>query len=178
MGVWSDYCLICGGPYRNSFYTDSDQIDYPDLTWLLLSYCITDQNKKFKTGIVDCGEAQNNDGKEFSTCPLHWEEESFDRTKAISCHRNCYMLLKKKFHYELKFSDVYNLLDEYIGVLKCKTIYGKMNKYSFGQEFDSDCVIKNKWLLTDPLLDHDNKRRILNIWEPFVTLFMEKKLKF
>src|SRR5438309_1970479 len=154
MGVWSDYCLICGGPYTNE---DLDDIIYDDCEWLLYSYTISKREELFETELVDCGVSSCNDNK-FIVCPF-LSGDFEDHEEAIACHRNCYQLLKDELNYSLKFSDVHNLLDESICVLKNHKLYGKMEEYSFGQEFEAYCFIENKWLLENPLVNDDNKKR-------------------
>ena len=46
MGVWSDYCLICGGPFRNTYDNeDGEKINDPKFEWLNYSYLITHDEK-------------------------------------------------------------------------------------------------------------------------------------
>jgi len=170
MGCWSDYCLICGGPYRNEGYDDNgDSVEYDDCEWLVKSYTITKDNKLHRTGVVDCGMSES-DGNEFCVCKMLWEDYS-EEAQAIACHRSCYKLLKKEFAYKLKFEDVYDMIDEYLCVLNDKSVYGEINEYSFGQEFESAAFVKDRWLLQDPLIDTINRKRIFNIWKPLIKKF-------
>lgn len=171
MGVWSDYCIICGGPYKNEGMNENDEdVVYEDCEWLNFSYSITESEEVVETELVDCGYAEA-DGKKFSTCPVHWGDNIYEGTKSITCHRKCYHFLKNTLGYTLKYGDVIDLIamGSGIGVIKDHQLYGDMERYSFGQDFDSDGFLNDKWLLKDPFDNEKNGRRILKIWEPIVS---------
>lgn len=177
MGVWSDYCLICGGPYRNEAIDDDDnEIIHEECDWLTKSYTITEKNKKYPTDMIDCGESKYQN-KKFSVCPLNWDDKDKEEIIAIGCHRDCYKLLKEEFNYQLKFSDVHDKLHEYLCVLSDTTIYGKMDEYAFGQEFENNAFVENKWLLENPFKNKKNKNRILKIWKPLINDLFNKKFE-
>jgi hypothetical protein len=172
MGVWSDYCLVCGGPFRNTCWDEDgdDEIDYPELAWLCQSYTIDQDEGLHKTGLIDCGTPHLDNGStetNFHTCPMNWEDGD-DFKPAVACHRICYKLIKKELGYRIKFSDVKDLLDDLLCVFADKKSYGRMHKYSFGQEFESEAFTKDKWLLTDPTTNEKNKARIIKTWASFV----------
>ena len=176
MGVWADYCIICGGPYSNRAYKynkesaeyDGMEVEIKECIWLTKSYTIDHKERKHSTNQVDCGVPYvGNTSTTFSTCPLLWIERE-GIIPAIACHRQCYKLLVSKLDYKLKFGDVKCLLDDLIGVLKEKEKYGLMYAYSFDQEFDSSSFFIDKWLLEDPNENKENSKRILKIWEPLV----------
>lgn len=181
MGCWSDYCLICGASFRNYYDWDTNKkigLDM-DLDWLNYSYSITKSGKLIETKLVDCGESFDTVGNKYWTCPLHWEEERPEinpDNMVIACHRNCYKLLQNMFDYEIKFEHVEKLLDEYIGVFADKKFYGMpMIKYSFGQTFNIEGFVFDKWLFEDPLIDNFNKKRIINMWKPFIKKIKQNK---
>lgn len=179
MGVWSDYCLICGGPFRNTYDNeDGEEINDPKFEWLNYSYLITYDEKKIETRLVDCGKGYNNDGAEleYNVCPFLWDTKDNKRKKkkkltdvrAICCHRTCHNLLNQKLGYDLKFSDVFDKLCAGISVLKDTTLYGKMTEYSFGQDFEEKAYTNESWLLEDPFYNKENEKRIMDAWKSFL----------
>jgi hypothetical protein len=173
MGVWCDYCLVCGGPFKNYVWDDDedDEITYSECAWLCESYTIDEDEGLHKTGLVDCGTPHiGHEETNFHTCPQNWTD--WDSIKpAVACHRVCFKLIKKELGYRIKFADVKELLDDLLCVLADKKSYGKMHRYSFGQEFESKAFAKDLWLLTNPMTNDKNKARIIKTWTPVVEQF-------
>lgn len=108
----------------------------------------------------------------------HW-----DTTKkpiAIVCHRKCYRLLERECNYKLKFDDLTDFID-FTGIhaiLKNTKLYGVMQKYSFGQDFEmQECLKNDKWLMDDPLVNKKNGERILKTWRPIINILTKLTVK-
>jgi hypothetical protein len=174
MGVWSNYCIICGGPFRNEFTNDDGQNVKmeDDSEWLINSFTITKEEKKLDSGLVDCGVSKCANG-EYCVSRGLWKDID-DNKKAICCHQDCYSLLEKEINYKLKFNDVDGMLDYWTGALLERKLYGKMTEYSFGQEFEWMAVLDDGWLLESPLKNKKNKGRILKIWRIMANQFGKK----
>ena len=127
MGVFCNFCVICGGPFDNSFMINWDDDDngrfeefeknlvktgnikiedncgkYATLEnseWMNNILIVTLDGKILETDNADCGISTYKKDKYIIT-PMNWEK---DVTKnGICCHKSCYNLLKTKFSYELK----------------------------------------------------------------------------
>lgn len=190
MGIWDEYCLICGGPIRNDFdgvqeiYSDESDTDYKakikEYDWLNKLFLILSNNKIMKANnkqYNSYGEIVIN-RKVYTITPFNYHQDwKYVDGYGVVCHQDCYNLLEKSLKYELLFSDVCQLLAEGNSLLKQQSKYAPMNKY-ISQIFkfyyaDRD----NEWILESPLENSDNKKRILNIWKPLVIKFKKNPPK-
>ena len=190
MGVWDEYCVICGGPLRN-FFTKGREMYSEDTNnffiipktitkynWLNKLYIITSVEENIKAlgeQYTEYGEFKVKNNLYIIT-PMNWHNDSFKNIKGYGtvCHRDCYELLIKELDYFLSFSNICRLLKGENNLLRKR--YGAMDKY-IGQDYDYYSANKeNSWLLESPLKNIRNKDRILNIWKPLVDRFNKKPL--
>ncbi len=192
MGVWDEYCVLCAGPIRNHL-----QKGWPanfetgellkktrnEYNWLEKLYIVTNSEKVLKIN----GTSYDNSGafiiKKDSKYPPNpnnlciitpdlWHEYLSGNKYGIVCHQDCYHLIETKLHHKIQFANICRLLAELNCVLKSKSKYGLIKKYSFRQDFDwFNADKENSWLLQSPLKNKDNATRILSTWKSLVDKF-------
>ena len=189
MGIWDEYCLVCGGPLKNDlikgeilYDTSDNEYIVPktmaEYNWLNKLYLIS------RSGVKIPAEASQYEssgyfvvnGLIFTVTPLNWHQNPYLKNGkgfdyGIVCHRACYNLLSQELHYGLIFGDVCRLLNENNCLLNPVSKYGKMAEY-IGQIFDIfKADVENNWLLSNPISNTENSERILKIWTPLVKVF-------
>lgn len=112
MGCWTEYCLICGGPGENFYYTDEDKednlelnINEKDTEWLddvqVICYdYITKKGKYDSYGNVDI----EGDDNMYCVCPSNWQD--FDFIPGLLVHTVCLNLMDnviKNFNNQIFF---------------------------------------------------------------------------
>lgn len=181
MGVWDQYCLICGVTASSMQYIyRSDEIvraqcESKNYKWLKNILIITNMEKIIETS----SENYNNYGgytvgkTTYNVSPVGWHlvsepSEILNDKYGIACHKNCYSLLKDKLNYKLRFGDVCKFLDPITGILKS----GYIAKY-IRQDFPVIEVLGElPWIMENPLSNRKNSARICKIWKPLI-----KKIK-
>jgi hypothetical protein len=180
---WSVYCTICGGPDTlcgmGGFADYKDTKKYKELQWLKNIMGITSDNKIIKKIYnYNYGGGYNYNKGDFWVSPDHWFEFITGGEYGIMCHKDCYKLLQKELKYNLKFGDICRILNDYSPHLKSESKYGKMRKYSFGQDFEViKAYTKDKYLLLNPLKNTENNQRIIKMWTPLVKRFIKNKIR-
>lgn len=184
MGIWDEYCVICGGPLMNMYKkgrkiydptTDSEiQIIRSGCDWLEKVMMITSDNQTIRnckwnsmsSDIVNCGQ------KKYVITPVNYHARLYDQDGyGVVCHNDCYELIETKLKHKLVFANVCRMLDKLNCLLKKKSAYGKITKY-YSQFFDYYTANKeNSWLLQSPLSNKENRERILKSWTKLVAHF-------
>lgn len=169
MGVWDEYCLICGAPNYS---------DVKKYNWMDKHYFITNDNKILKTSSSDyTGSYYNINNKHYELISLTWHDKLNQYGYGIMCHQNCYKLLNDKLKYTLKFGDVCRILSKTNNLLKSKSKYGKISKYQ-DQFFNWNKVVENiEYVLIDPLKNKENAKRIIELWQPLINSFNNKPIR-
>jgi len=172
MGSWDGICVCCSAPIHLSKNDLNKKLE-----WLInLILIINDTNTIID---VNAHKGYYNDSgeikilkKDYVITPANWNwSEHYGDNYGIVCHKDCYKLLQDELGYNLLFSNVCRLMDDYNSILRPKSKYGKMAKY-VEQFFDIDSVKKeDMWMLESPLKNNENKQRILKIWRPLVVKF-------
>jgi len=201
MGVWSNFCIVCGGPYRNEFEINDDynkmfnkfQKKYPSIlkhddgtwnlelnadNWVENIYIVTLNGKLINVTNVDCGEATYNN-KIYIATPCNWEDN--DKLNGISCHCDCYKFLQDSFSYNLlptkdcKLKNINLDIDDMTACFDSE-LYAPMDIFSFGQEFEctSNKLIKYMWLFESPLKHGKNRDRLVKMWEQILNIKKQK----
>lgn len=178
MGVWEEYCLICGGPLTNKFilikYTEEEDIQTTitkkEYNWMNQLFLLTSDNQIIKT----MGNKYDSYGgfklgpKSYAVSPHRYVESD---NYGVVCHQDCYHLIQKKLKHDMLFVNVCRLLDKYNSILKPKSKYKPMDKF-IQQFYEYNLIIKNhEWLLESPLVNKQNEQRILKIWTLLVDRF-------
>jgi len=176
MGIWEEYCLICGGPLNDEFTLydeetqEETQITKKEYKWMYQLFLLTNDNKIIKTtynnyelsGEFEIGTTS------YVVTPIHYGSTD---NYGVICHQDCYHLIHKKLKHEIVFANVCRMLDKYNNTLKPKSKYKPMDKF-IQQFYEYDLITKNhSWLLESPLVNKQNQERILKIWTPLVTRF-------
>lgn len=186
MGIWDEYCLICGGPLWNNFIKGKDMYDEhtglshsiikKDYNWLNDLYLILSSGLIISTTVdnhYESGEFKIK-GKKYVITPLNYHNSNAGDDYGIVCHRDCYKLLSDKLNYELRFNNICRLLDTGNSLIKNKSGYGVMVKYQ-SQFFNYyDAHTQNAWLLESPLKNKKNMERILKMWGKIVNRIKKK----
>lgn len=173
MGIWEEYCLICGGPLNDEFTIEIDdkqkQVTKKEYKWMYQLFILTNDNKIIKAnyGDYELSGSFEIGSKEYHTTPINYQETNY----GVVCHRDCYHLILKKLKHDIIFANVCRLLDKYNSILKPKSKYKPMDKF-MQQFYEYDLIVKNhSWLLESPLVNKQNEERVLKIWTPLITRF-------
>lgn len=183
MGIWDEYCLICGGPIINYFdgntvmYDDNDNeiiCNKKEYNWLNNLILILSNEQIIKlTGkhYADSGKFVLNN-KLYIVTPINYHSKWINHDGyGVICHQDCYKLIEYNLHHKILFSNIAKLLHTGNCLLKNISKYKPMDKY-ISQLFDYyHADQQNKWLLDNPLKNNENKKRILNIWKPLIIQF-------
>jgi hypothetical protein len=193
MGVWDETCLICGCGLRNLVSSEpvfdksfievakEAKIKHKECNWLNNLIIVTSEEKKVKMSGDNYSEYGSfnviKNGRtiaEYGVTPINWHEPSYGvkiHEYGVVCHEDCYKLLNQKLNYKLEFADVARLLSDTNCLLKRIGVYGDMKKY-IRQDFDYvSAYNENKYLLSSPLKNMQNQKRILSIWTKLVEHF-------
>jgi hypothetical protein len=189
MGVWDEYCFVCGGPLRNPFTKGKSVYDVDKKHHDVLEHSVTHTITKYKwldklivinseekIYKVD-GSTYGNygvfelDNVNLSVTPANWHECDYDY--GVVCHVDCHKVINKVFGYKIMFANVCRLLRPFNSLLK--TNYREMQKYSGEQDFNAyDCHTHYGWMLESPLKNKRNCDRIVLIWGNLIERFRNK----
>lgn len=181
MGVWDEYCVICGGPLRNDYikgeilhdFGDNDEIEIEvDETnhkydWLGKLYIITSEEH-----IVSANHSQYDQSGSFDigntnyviARPLWHSAIKYGDGYGYVCHKDCYHFIDNHFRHKLQFGDLCRSEYKY-------SKYGLMKKY-MRQDFRFFTVNRdNPWLIESPLYNNMNASRIISIWTKLISMF-------
>lgn len=186
MGVWEEYCCVCGGPskiYRLSELAEDmrDPADIKKLQvtlhnakpWVTKWIGIDSSEKMYKLGAYDMYGGFQLSGKAVFNLATNYENENVQPGAAygIACHTACKKLLKDKLDYKICYGDVWHRLGGKLAESPSLLpgTYGGIREYQ-GQDFDWCRLAINgdAWMVADPNKDSRNAARILKIWRPVV----------
>lgn len=171
MGMWEEYCTICGGP------TWIDMDVYPAQTrWLvdLVGVDHTEPNHRRVHHLVSYsgyGDFTTREGRTFQGKTNHANGNvgNLDPTGFI-CHRACMRLLERCATTRGIIDKLFNNVT-HAGLIKgCKKRYAGIEKYH-SQTFDMESMVKdnNTWMLEDPSHKQSrNRKRILTVWHDII----------
>ena len=166
MGIWNEYCLICGGPIINTFFIDNDKgkstkITKKEYDWMNKLFLISNDNKLLQTtgNVYDSVGGFVIQSKYYIITPLNYHAGFDNDGYGLICHQDCYNLIKKKLNHELVFANVCRILSEGSSTLKQLSKYKPMDKY-INQFFEySSAINEYPWLLNSPLNDKINQEK-------------------
>jgi len=178
MGLWEEYCVICGAPMSLIGLENTLVPLHRKYTWLQKFMGINKDNKKIPLEGYDYGPHlfDKNHNKFVITS---WDWDFYAKNKVldygIAVHKDCYKLLKKEFNYDIKFTDVYDFLNKKAKKTNFK-FYKSMTKH-MGQFFNDDQPFPKSsyYLLESPLKNEKNKKRILGLWRTKVNQYKKKE---
>ena len=133
----------------------------------------------------------------YDTLKMNWDwSYKYDYIPGLACHKNCYLLLYKKFKKKFKFEyfapllnedsilDKYDTtIDKYVG-RQDFILHDYLNNFNPNRSFLEHFLLKNKEFkinnknlnyLLNPLKNKENADRILKIWTPIIKNTKSKK---
>lgn len=170
--------------------------------WMNDIYLVTDDKVIRSVVGFDKGDCGSYD--EYTVVKFMWKSSGIRRHKntnsinrALQCHKSCYKLLEKKFNYKLQIKDVENIVND--SSLLVKYGHPVVNKYTDYQLFEwlsvilnydfinfETSIINNKKLeinknninlISNPLRNKVNQKRILSVWSPIIKKIKRKESK-
>jgi hypothetical protein len=190
MGVWDEFCAVCGGP--SVFYSydriaekarDLElKIDDKALqalarngvwtrSWVGLAADGSEAPLGAYSGYGSF-DAADGKGEFYLSTNVTPKDIRKGARYGVGAHVACVSVLRKSLGYSLRFADVtmrkYNLVD---GV-----DYSDIAKYH-DQDFDCLTMIEDgvEWMLNDPTTDERNRKRIVDKWQARANGAAEKK---
>lgn len=214
MGIWDNFCSICGvSIVASNNVFDDDLYDKLSLWWTDEVVVLTSKNKSVSfdifgihrknisyesQGVIDhnktsyvissdlwpignhdvcsndftkqTGMLNPTDCKELDyDFMISNNEDYVEYVEAYVVHKCCHDIISHKFNYSLKFKDLYEL----IGLndrLKYKLYGDNYTRLANSQFFNTDDVEteQDMIMVSNPLCNALNKKRIINIWKGLI----------
>lgn len=185
MGMWDEFCTICGGPtyvlFDDMDEGESEPLPRPapdpaDYTWLESFIGITSKEEVIHLapyggyGSFDIAQPDTSPYSYFAIGRNNEDVVDKEAARGYACHVTCYNLLQQELNYTLKHADVQPLLIDpndgdydYNSFSWCD--YGGLAEYG-GQSLGDVQLVKDRklWMIEDPSRDAQNRERILKLW--------------
>lgn len=164
MGIWEEYCTVCGGP---TWIDEELVLRYG--TWLCEQIGISQNNEIIDLQVASYdryGAFVTSDGLPFCSKTNATCHNLNGELHGIICHKNCLNLVQSETGFDMSYNNLYKRVGP-AGILKqCIKRYTPMNKYQ-KQMFEIEAMEKdgNGWLLTDPMSPGRNRYRIVAMWQ-------------
>ena len=164
MGVWEEFCTVCGGPT----WVDEELVSKYG-TWLCQQVGISQNNEIVRLQLASYdgyGTYVTVDGMPFDSKTNVALHNRHGNLHGIVCHENCLKLVKAETGFDMSYNNLYRRVGP-SGILnQCTKRYADMKKYQ-KQMFEIDAMEKdgNEWLLKDPQRPDMNRYRIVAMWQ-------------
>ena len=136
IAIWAVYCLVCAGPPLNPamFPSELDVIQEHahEFGWLDKYVGVPESNEPVKLGLYDCqGDFGLPSNRLFCPYPsFRQAARGQHKQYGLTCHAKCYQLLQERLGYQLRYEDVWPLLDAANDDNTClDSEYGGMTEY-------------------------------------------------
>ncbi len=180
MGVWDEFCAICGGPPVFSSYdvlaqkaldleikVDANALKKlaVDGAWTREWVGMASDGSEGPVGSYSCYgsfDAVGGEKEFFLSTNVTPKDIRKGVRYGVAAHKACVSVLRSELGYSLRFADVtmkrYNLVE---GI-----DYSAISKYH-DQDFDSLGMLRDgvAWMLIDPTKDERNRKRIVSMWQ-------------
>ncbi|MBI2502155.1 MAG: hypothetical protein HYW07_02845 [Candidatus Latescibacteria bacterium] len=189
MGVWHEFCLVCGGPPYGETYRDlvwwADGLKNLDATeqdalrqlaketrWTKYWVGVSSAEEQVRLGrYTEYGSFETRDGRGEFHLRTNFDNDNVPEGEryGIAAHRACATLLENELGYSLRFADLFDRLEGEFGNLLEEIDYGDIATYHM-QNFELFEMWEDglAWMVRNPLEDSRSRRRVLGMWRPFV----------